>query len=182
MESGLAVVAGDFFRPHFFGLPKSSPCLRPPCIKGDVGDDFRDFGAGDAVLLGLLQVVSERRVGHALADERGEGDDASVAQAKEVVAAPHLAKENVIVEMSKLWGKLAQLRAACRLDYLFLCHNVRFQQTFSRHGKFEQTRLCSSGLTKTLRLIVANNTIRNNLIISMRFWRFLNWLEQIVCE
>ena len=113
-----------FFRPHFSCLPKSSPGLRPPCIKGDVGDDFRDFGAGDAVLLGLLQVVSERRVGHALADERGEGDEAAVAQAKEVVAAPHLAKENVIVEMSKLWGKLAQLRAACRLDYLFLCHNV----------------------------------------------------------
>ena len=49
---------------------------------------------------------------------------AAFRQAKEVVAAPHLAKENVIVEMSKLWGKLAQLRAACRLDYLFLCHNV----------------------------------------------------------
>ena len=37
----------------------------------------------------------------------------------------HLAEKDVIVEMSKLGGKLAQLRAACRLRYLFLCHNIK---------------------------------------------------------
>ena len=67
-----------------------------------MGDDFGDFRSGDAVLLRCIKVVCERRVGNPLADERGDGNKATVAQTEEVVAAPHLAEKDVIVEVFKL--------------------------------------------------------------------------------
>ena len=89
-----------------------------------MGDDFRYFCSCDAVALRLLQVIGERCVGDALANERCERNEAAVAKAKQVVAAPHFTKENVVVESGKLGSKFAQLCPPCRLGYLFLCHNV----------------------------------------------------------
>ena len=35
-----------------------------------------------------------------------------------------VAEKDVVVEPGKLWGKLAQLVASCRLYNFLLCHNV----------------------------------------------------------
>ena len=124
LETSLGILRRSVFVPYLLGLAECNPCLGPSCIEGYVGDDFRYLSSCDAVLFRLLQVVGERGVGYALTDERGEGDKAAVAKAKQVVAAPHLAKEYVVVEPGELGGKLAQLCAACRLCYLLLCHNT----------------------------------------------------------
>lgn len=49
--------------------------------------------------------------------------EAAIAQRKEVVAAPNFAKEDVVVEVSELRGKVAELLATCRLNYFLLSHN-----------------------------------------------------------
>ena len=90
-----------------------------------MGDDFGDLRPADAVLAGRLQVIGERRVGHALADEGGQGDEAAVAQAQEVVAAPYLSEEDVVVQAGKLGGELAQLVTSGCLYNFLLCHTVQ---------------------------------------------------------
>ena len=57
-----------------------------------MGNDFGDFCAGDTVLLRLLKMESQRSVSDALADDRCEGDDAAIAKAEQIVAAPYLAQ------------------------------------------------------------------------------------------
>lgn len=64
-------------------------------------------------------MILERAVGDALADERCYGDQTAVAQRKQVVAAPHLAKEYVVVEVCKFGCELAQLGASGCLYNLF---------------------------------------------------------------
>ena len=89
-----------------------------------MGDDFRHFGASDAVGFCRLQMIFERTVGDALANERSDGDKAAIAQRKQIVATPHLTEKNVVVEMSKFGGKLPKLGATSCLCYFLLCHNL----------------------------------------------------------
>lgn len=124
LEGCLGVIALHLVGPHLLGLAESRPSLGPSGIEGHVGDDFADFGACDAVALRLLQVVGERGVSQSLADECRDSHEAAVAQAEQVVAAPHLAEEHVVVELGKLRCKFAELRASGGLDNLFLCHRV----------------------------------------------------------
>ena len=84
-----------------------------------MGDYFGDFGACDTVFARFLKVVGERGVGDALADERGDGDEAAVAQAEEVVAAPHFTEKYIVVETGKFRGEISERVASGGL------HNLR---------------------------------------------------------
>ncbi len=125
LEGGFGVRGGRVVGPYVLGQAEGCPCLGPSGVEGDVGDNFGDLRPADAVLAGRLQVVGERRVGHALADEGGQGDEAAVAQAQEVVAAPYLSEEDVVVQAGKLGGELAQLVTSGCLYNFLLCHTVQ---------------------------------------------------------
>ena len=88
-----------------------------------MGDGFCYFGAGDTVVLGVLEVVEQGSVGDALGHECSHGDEAAVAQRQQVVAAPHLSEEDVVVGVGKFGGELAELLAPGRLYYFLLCHS-----------------------------------------------------------
>ena len=90
-----------------------------------MGDDLGNLRPSDTVLLCFLQVIGERSVGQTLADESCDGDKAAVTKTEKVVAASNLAKQDVVVEMGKLRGKLSKLCAACRLYYFLLCHYIK---------------------------------------------------------
>ena len=51
--------------------------------------------------------------------------EAAVAQAQEVVAAPYLSEEDVVVQAGKLGGELAQLVTSGCLYNFLLCHTVQ---------------------------------------------------------
>ena len=90
-------------------------------------DDFGNFRSRHPVGFCRLQMVFQRAVGDALADERGDGHHAAVSQGKPVIAAPHFPKEYVVVETGKFWGEIAKLVAPrCLFDFL-LCHDIRCQ-------------------------------------------------------
>ena len=67
-ETVLSLLRG-ILGPYLLGLVEGRPGLGPSCIEGHVCDDLRYLGACDAVLPGLLEVVGERAVRDALADE-----------------------------------------------------------------------------------------------------------------
>lgn len=114
---------GGIILPHLFGLIEGRPSLGPSSVEGRMGDNLGNLCARDAIFAGLTQVKGERTVGDTLADERRDGDETAVAQPQKVVSTPHLTKKDVVVEVCKLWRKLTQLGASCRLYYFLLCHN-----------------------------------------------------------
>ncbi len=89
-----------------------------------MGDDFGDFGAGDAVVLRFPKMEAQRAVGDALTDKSGNRYQAAVAKSELVGAAPHLAEKDVVVEFGEFGGEPAQLVAPGGLYYLFLCHDI----------------------------------------------------------
>ena len=70
-------------------------------------DDFGYLGAGDAVVLRRLQMICQRVVGDALADERCNRHQAAVTKTELVGAAPYLAEKNIVVEFCEFRGELA---------------------------------------------------------------------------
>lgn len=90
-----------------------------------MGQDFGDFGAGDAVLLGFLQMIGERTVRNALAHQRGKRNEAAVAEAQQMIAAPHFPKENVVVEMREFGRELAERVLSGGLYDFLLCHDLQ---------------------------------------------------------
>ena len=117
-KGGFCIFAIDVVVPHLFGEVEGSPRFGPTGIESYVGNDFSNLCAGNTVLFRCREVVFERVVGYALLDERCDCHEAAVAQRKEIVAAPHFAEKNVIVEVSELRGKVTKLLATCRLRHL----------------------------------------------------------------
>ena len=70
-----SAVLGVALGVHFFRHGEGCPGVRPAGVEGDVGQDFRHLRAGDAILLGLIQMVFQRIVGNAFADQCADGDD-----------------------------------------------------------------------------------------------------------
>ena len=126
LEAGHCVVTLDFVGPYVLGKPECAPCLWLSGIEGDVGYYLGSLGACDAVLLGFLKMICQRAVGDALRDERGDCDKAAVAEREQVVAAPDLAEEYVVVEMGELRGELAKLLTPCCLYDFLLCHTWNY--------------------------------------------------------
>ena len=108
------------------GHVEGSPGVGPAGVEGDVREDLGHLLARHAVRAGACQVILERAVGDALADERAHGDDAAQLERELVFAAPHLAKEDVIVQVRELGGELAKGVVACGLfdghGYSFVWH------------------------------------------------------------
>lgn len=125
LERRTRIIARRILGPDILGQPECRPGLGPAGIKSDMGDDFGDFAAGDAVVLRRLEMEGERAVGDALADKRGNRHQTAVAETEFVGSAPHLPEKDVVVERGKFGGKLPQLVAPCRLDNLLLCHNMK---------------------------------------------------------
>ena len=123
LESRFGIRSGRILRPHLFGESESSPSLGPSGIKSDVGNNFGDFGTGDPVLLGRLEVVGQGAVGDALTDQRSKGYQTAIAQSEPVGAAPHLTEKYIVVEFREFGSEFSELFASSRLFDLFLCHN-----------------------------------------------------------
>lgn len=119
LELFLGRRGGGLVLPHLGGKAESSPGLGPAGVECYVGDGFGDFGAGDAVVLGVLQMVNERRVGNTLCDKAGNGDERTVAERQKVIAAPDFAEEYIVVEMGELGREIAESVAAGCLDDLY---------------------------------------------------------------
>ena len=94
------------------------PALGPADVKRNVGDDGGDLLLGHAVVLGVLQVILQRGIGHAGRHQRNHGEDAAGLQVDGVIV-PVLAKENVVVVVSKCRCECAQRIAASGLYDLF---------------------------------------------------------------
>ena len=61
----------------------------------------------DAVVARALEVVGERAVYDALADQRADGGDRAQLEWEQGLPVPHLAKEDVVVEAGELGGEIA---------------------------------------------------------------------------
>ena len=83
-----------------------------------MGDDGGDLLLGHAVVLGVLQMELQRRIGHAGGHQRHHRDDAAGLDVDAVVV-PVLAEENVIIVMCKSRGKLAESVPASSLYDFF---------------------------------------------------------------
>ena len=97
------------------------PCVGPSGVEGDVGEDLRHLGPAHPVGAGELQVVPERAVGDALADQRAHRDDAAELEGECSLPAPHLAEKDIVVEADELGGEPTEPVASRRL---FDCHCV----------------------------------------------------------
>ena len=142
LESGLGVFACEFLVPDLFSQPECCPCFGPTGIKTNVGEDLGDLRSGDAILFRGLEMISQRTVRDTLADERGDRDQAAVAQPKFVGTAPDLTEKNVVVKFREFGREGAELLAAsCLLDF-FLCHNrcIVYRQRGKRQDDF---KLCA---------------------------------------
>ena len=123
-EHHLALMAGLFvgallFGPHVLRHAEGRPRFGPAGVKGRVGENFGDLGAGDAVLLRRGQVIAERFIHQPLGHQRHHRDEGAVPQAEGALPAPHLAEQHVVVQMGELRGEPAQRVPSCRL---FHCH------------------------------------------------------------
>ena len=142
LESGLGVFACEFLVPDLFSQPECCPCFGPTGIKTNVGEDLGDLRSGDAILFRGLEMISQRTVRDTLADERGDRDQAAVAQPKFVGTAPDLTEKNIVVKFREFGREGAELLAAsCLLDF-FLCHNrcIVYRQRDKRQDDF---KLCA---------------------------------------
>ena len=87
-------------------------------------------------------MISQRTVRDTLADERGDRDQAAVAQPEFVGAAPDFTEKNIVVKFREFGREGAELLAAsCLLDF-FLCHNrcIVYRQRGKRQDDF---KLCA---------------------------------------
>ena len=110
----LALLGPDILR-HAEGRPR----LGPAGVKGPVGENFGDLGAGDSVLLRGGEMIAEGLIHQPLGHQRHHRDQGAVPQAEGVLPAPHLAEQHIVVQMGELRGKPAQRVPPCRL---FHCH------------------------------------------------------------
>src|SRR5699024_1529499 len=58
-DAAVGLLGGLLVGPDLFGHPERGPGLGPAGVKGGVGDDLGDLGAGDAVLLCGGQMILE---------------------------------------------------------------------------------------------------------------------------
>ena len=95
-----------------------APRLGPACVERELGDDLHHLVAGHAVLLGQRDMGFQLWK-QPLRHQRRACDHAAVVQRQRILAAPHLAKQYVIVEMREYRGEIAKIVAPCGL---FDCH------------------------------------------------------------
>ena len=70
-------------------------------------DYLGDLSARDTVILGRLKMIGQRAVRYTLTDKRCNGDDTAVAETELVGAAPYLAEEHIVVELSEFRRELS---------------------------------------------------------------------------
>lgn len=63
--------------------------------------DFGHLFARDAVGPGALEVVEERGIGDALADQGGDGDNGTDFERKRGFTRPDLSEEDIVVQLGK---------------------------------------------------------------------------------
>ena len=111
---------GGILRPDLLGHIEGCPGLGPARIEGRMGQNFRDFLLGDAVLPGGGQVIAEGRIHQPLGHQRRYRDQRAVAQRELVRAVPDLPEEHVVIQLGKFRGEGAQ--------------GVASRGLFDRHG------------------------------------------------
>lgn len=72
-----------------------------------MGEDLCHLMLGDAVVARAVEVVGERAVYDAFADQRADGGDRAQLEWEQGLPVPHLAKEDVVVEAGELGGEIA---------------------------------------------------------------------------
>ena len=83
-----------------------------------MGDDGGDLSLGHAVILRVLQVIAEGRIGNARGHQRYNGDDALGFDVKRFLV-PDLAEQHIVVEMGEHRRKFSKLCTPRRLrDFL----------------------------------------------------------------
>lgn len=80
-----------------------------------MGKDFSDFSFGYSILLCRFKMVLERRIGQPLRHEGDNGYDGTVAERKEVIAAPYFSEKNIIIQTRKFGSKIAECVTSGRL-------------------------------------------------------------------
>ena len=83
-----------------------------------MGNDSGDFLLGDAVVLGIGEVILQGRIGNAHGHERDNSNNAAGLQI-DVLIVPVLSKENIIIVVGKIRSKGAEGISSCCLYYLF---------------------------------------------------------------
>ena len=123
-EPAVTVGACGIVGIDLLGHVEGRPGVGPAGIEGDVCQKLSHFLARHAVGAGACKVVLKRAVRNALADQRTHAHDAAQLERHLCLAAPYLAKENVVVEVCELGSELAERIVACSLFYghdLLLC-------------------------------------------------------------
>ena len=88
-----------------------------------MGEDFRNLGLCDAVLLCRHQMVLKRRICQALGHQSRYRDQRAIPQRQLFFSAPHFSKKHVIIELGEFGSELSQAISAC---CLFDCHKSYF--------------------------------------------------------
>ena len=101
---------------HLQHHAEGGPGVGPAGVESHVREDGGHLASRDAVLLGGGYMMFERAVGHSLGHQRGHGEDGAHLH-REVVVAPHLAEQHVVVQGGKLGREGAERIAAGGLYY-----------------------------------------------------------------
>lgn len=73
-----------------------------------MGEDFGHLCPGHPVLFGRFEMVLERGIGQPLRHEGYHRDDGTVAERKQVVAAPYFPEEDVVVQVCEFGRELSE--------------------------------------------------------------------------